>query len=118
MLIFVFDTGMWLTDGTPLAIAKAINYVSTTVYYIFNHLICLLWLMYTDYKIFESRSGLIRRIRFYAIPAAVNVVMSIASPFTGWLFIINEGNSYARGPMFPVMAFISLFYLVLAFGVS
>ena len=114
LLIFLFDTGMWLTDGNPLPAMKAVNYVSTTLYYLFNPSICFLWLLYTDFKIYESSSGLLRRTRFYAVPAIVSAIITLISPFTGWYFVIDEQNRYMRGPLFPVMAIISITYLLLA----
>ena len=118
ILIFVFDTGMWMTDGNPGSLSVAVNYISTTLYYISNPLICLLWLMYTDFKVYESRSGLFKRTLFYVIPAAVSSVLSLVSPFTQWFFIIDDANNYMRGPLFPVMAFVTLFYLTISLGIA
>lgn len=118
ILIFLFDTGMWMVDGNHLAIYRTINHIVTMLYYVSNPLICLLWLMYTDYKINESRNGLITRIRFYVIPCAISTILSIISLYTGWLFIIDKNNNYIRGPYFWIMAFVALFYLVLSFGMS
>lgn len=116
--IFFLDTGMWLSDGSQHAIARVVNCVVTPLYYVSNPLICLLWLMYTDYKINESTNGLSRRIRLYIIPCVISAVLSIISSFTGWLFIIDADNNYSRGPFFWVMAFTALFYLVLSLGLS
>lgn len=118
ILIFLFDTGMWLVDGSPLAISITINYIVTMLYYISNPLICLLWLMYTDYKINESRNGLLKRMRFYVIPFVISAVLSVISLYTGWFYSIDVNNEYMRGPYFWVMAFVALFYLVLSFGMS
>lgn len=118
IFIFLLDTGMWLLDGDPRAISIPINYVVTMLYYISNPLICLLWLMYTDYKIYESRTGLLKRILIYAIPFAINTIFSIASLFTQWLFIIDESNHYSRGPHFWIMAVAALIYLFISFGMS
>lgn len=118
LLIFLFDTGMWLADGNPLPVLRVVNYFVTTLYYIFNPLICFHWLLYTDFKIYESKSGLVKRIRFYAIPAIVSAIMSLASVLTEWLFVIDEGNNYSRGPLFLVMAFSAFFYLALACAIS
>lgn len=115
LLIFVFDTGMWLSDNQPLPALRLVNFISTTGYYLLNSLICLLWLMYTDIKIYESKAGLVQRSRFYAIPAAVCMALTIASPFTGWLFIIDESNRYIRGPLLIVMVLAALFYLGFSF---
>lgn len=116
LLIFIFDMGMWLVDGNPFWGFRIVNYVATTLYYILNPLICFLWVMYTDFKIYESRFDLLKRTRLYIIPAIVSSIMSLLSPFTKWFFIIDEGNRYVRGPLFLVMAFISFFYLVLSCG--
>ena len=118
ILIFLFDTGMWMVDGNHLAISRTVNYVVTMLYYVSNPLICLLWLMYTDYKINESRNGLLRRIRLYVIPCAINTALSLISLFSGWLYVIDTNNNYMRGPYFWVMAFVALFYLALSFGLS
>lgn len=112
LLIFLFDTGMWLANGAPGPVLKLVNYTATTLYYLFNPLICVLWLMYADIKINESKSGLRKRARLYVLPAAVCAVITLASPFTGCFFVIDGGNRYARGPLFPVMAAISISYLL------
>jgi diguanylate cyclase (GGDEF)-like protein len=118
ILIFLFDTGMWLIDGNQSAVLRTVNQAVTMLYYIANPLICLLWLLYTDYKIYESRNGLLKRARLLAIPCAISAVLSILSLFTGWLYVIDANNNYMRGPYFWIMALISLIYLVTAFGLS
>ncbi|MDF3001756.1 MAG: diguanylate cyclase, partial [Bacillota bacterium] len=47
-------------------------------------------------------------------PAAVNAALSLASIFNGHMFYLDAANIYYRGPLFPLMAVISLFYLVYA----
>ena len=118
ILIFVFDTGMWLFDGNQIEVLRTGNYIVTMLYYVCNPLICFWWLMYTDYKVYESRSDLLKRIRIYAIPCAVSTVLSMVSLYTGWFFIIDENNNYMRGPYFFVMAVISLLYLIFSFGMA
>jgi len=117
-LIFLFDAGMWLTDGRPAPAVICVNVITTTLYYILNPLICFVWLLYTDVKVYESRSALLRRVRLYVIPAAASTLMSAASPFTHWFFVIDGAGRYSRGPLFSVMACISLFYIALSFAYS
>ncbi len=118
VLIFVFDTGMWLADGNPQAAVRTLNLLVTMLYYVSNPLICLLWLTYTDFKIFESKQGLLGRVPFYAIPCGINAVLSVVSVFTGWLFTVDAKGTYARGPYFWVMAAAALVYLLLSFGLA
>jgi len=118
ILIFLLDTGMWLLDGTSYAVSGILMRFVTMLYFISNPLICFLWLLYTDYKIHESRSGLKKRVRLYAIPCIISAILSIASLFTGWLFSLDGNNTYSRGPYFWVMAVSALFYLGLSFLMS
>lgn len=118
IFICIFDTGMWIFNGDQLALSRTMNYFMTVLYYISNPLICLLWLIYTDFKIYESKKSLLRRIRFYVIPCVISMVFSLASLFTGWLFIIDKNNNYTRGPYFGVMAICALVYLLLSCGIS
>lgn len=118
ILVFVFDTGMWLIDGQQFTFARSLNYIVTTFYYILNPLICFAWLLYTDYKINENWKGLLKRIPYYVIPCAISAALSIVSVFTHWLFIIDASNVYMRGPSFWVMAVAALFYLALSLVLS
>lgn len=118
IMIFVFDTGMWLIDGNSQEGLIYANYAMTMLYYISNPLICLLWLLYTDYKIYESKEGILKRIGFYIIPGALSTTLSILSLSTGWFFTIDSNNNYMRGPFFYIMALISLLYLVVSFVLS
>nr|WP_246543001.1 GGDEF domain-containing protein [Fusibacter paucivorans] len=118
LLIFVFDTGMWLADGDPRPWMRHVMYASTILYYIFNPLICLLWVMYADFKIYESKYGLLRRMRFYVIPAIISTILSLATIKTQYYFIIDVNNHYIRGEGFPVMSILALIYLVYAVWMS
>lgn len=110
LLVFLFDSGMWLFDGNPKF--RMLNILVTTGYYLLNPVICFVWLLYTDYKIFESKAELGKRFAFYALPAVICTIMSLCSPFTGWYFVISRENQYIRGPYFYVMAMLSLGYLL------
>jgi len=114
ILIFLLDTGMWMLDGQPSVAAWAANTVVTTLYYISNPFICFIWLLYVDYKIYESRAALRRRALFYSAPLLLTTILSLISPFTGWYFVIDAQNRYTRGPYFFIMAAVSFVYLLLA----
>ncbi|MFA6809324.1 MAG: hypothetical protein WCR27_10080, partial [Eubacteriales bacterium] len=84
--VFLLDTGMWLFDENPKL--RVLNIIVTTGYYLLNPAICFVWLLYTDYKIFESKAELSKRFVFYVLPTIVCIIMSLCSPFTGWFFVI------------------------------
>lgn len=118
ILIFFFDTIMWVIDGYIFPLSRTINVVATTFYYVLNPFICLVWLLYTDYKIYENKNGLLKRLPYYLIPCVISAIFSIISPFTNWLFIIDANNVYVRGSLFWIMAVISLLYLASSFVMS
>ena len=118
LLIFIFDAGMWIADGAVFPSARMVNYIATTGYYILNPMICLLWLLYTDFKVYESRTELKKRSRFYIIPIFISTIISLLSPFTGWYFKINEKNYYTRGPLFLVIVFITFSYIAFALVIA
>ncbi|MDD4125146.1 MAG: GGDEF domain-containing protein [Eubacteriales bacterium] len=114
LIVLLFDTGMWLADGSQAAGLRTFNIFVTVVYYVLNPLMCMLCLMYADCKLYESRSGLLKRLPYYCIPAAISFVMTVLSPFTGWFFSISGDNRYTRGAFFNVMVFICFIYLLAA----
>lgn len=118
VLIFVFDTGMWLTDGVAAQGMRILDYIMTTLYYLCNPIISYLWLLYTHFRIHESKADLLRRARFYAVPLVISSVLTLASPAAGWFFVIDEENRYIRGPLFLVMAGICGVYLLLSVGMA
>lgn len=118
IVIFILDMGMWMADSKDSVVLTFVNQTVTMLYYVSNPLICLVWLLYTDYKINESKNGLIRRFRYYVIPFLINAVLSVMSLFTGWLYTIDANNTYARGPYFWVMALAALIYLLYSFGLA
>jgi len=112
LFIFLFDTGMWLSDGKKEGIFYVINYLSATMYYVLNSVLCVLWLSYTDYKIYESLIDLKKRLPFYSVPAIFCAVLSLCSPFSGWFFVIDTENIYARGDLIWIMEVVGAFYLL------
>ncbi len=51
--------------------------------------------------------------KWWYIPAAINVILSYASCFSGHMFYISSENIYSRGALFYVMIIICCFYLAL-----
>ena len=93
---------MWLVDGDHFLGAKVINYIVTLLYYISNPLICFLWLMYTDFKIHESRIGLKKRVGF-----SPNIADALALSFARPVIKrdrISDGNSGSYGASYDPTA--------------
>jgi len=69
-------------------------------FYILNPLPGFLWILYVYEFIFQNKKVFKKIFVLGSIPIMVNVVLSIASVWGGYLFIIGDGNSYQRGSLF------------------
>ncbi len=118
--ILLFDTGMWIIDGASFAGAKVINQIISCVYYLLCTAMCVGGIVYADCRIYENKPALLKRLRFYCIPAVISAVMALVTPFIadGWLFTINDENIYTRGKFFWVFTVISFFYLIVPCGMA
>ncbi|MEG0035587.1 MAG: GGDEF domain-containing protein, partial [Oscillospiraceae bacterium] len=118
VLIFFFDTAMWLVVGKSFFLAHQLNAFVTAMYYTFCPFMCFIWLLYTDFKINEDRPALLKRLKFYLAPVCISAIISLSSPLTGLYFIIDESNLYLRGKLFPLLVIIGLGYLLYAIYIS
>lgn len=95
--LFLFD-GVWvLMDGLNFRGAANINNLLNLLYFTQTGIIGLLWLIFTDYKIHENEERLQKRLKWYIIPFCVLTLMTLVSPWTGWIFSLEENNLYHRG---------------------
>jgi len=108
----VFDSGMWLIDGTAFFFSRGLNLLFSSVYYLMMPLIGLIWLLYCDYELYEGSARLRRKVRLYSLPLILSVVMILINVFTGWVFYITEDNIYTRGTLFLLQIAIAFFYLI------
>ena len=81
--------------------------------------LCLLslvyqWVMYVDLKLYKSRDQLRRRYWGLYIPVAVFSLLLIINPFTGIIFTILPGNTYASTVIYDVMMAVEFFYILLS----
>lgn len=111
IFILLLDSGMSAFNGADFKGALQLNTICTLIYYIMNPFICLMWLLYTDFKINQEKDALQKKLPIYFVPFLINLVFSILSLFNGCLFSINEENLYKRGDYFFIVAIMSLSYL-------
>lgn len=112
--ILIFDSFTWLLDGETFQSAHTLAYISNFVYYIIQPVLCLLWLIYTDYKSFGDTKKLKKRLVYYCIPTVVFIILTIVSLFTGWFFYIDSANIYHRGDYMFVCIILTFVYLAAA----
>ena len=112
--LFIADGAWILMDDLNFIGAKAINNCLNLTYFTLTGIIGLLWLMYSDYKINEDEDRLKRRLKWYAIPFVVLMVLILLSPWTGWIFSLREENFYHGGRYHVMQMIIAYGYLLWA----
>ena len=68
------------------------------------------WVPYIIFHFITSDSLKKHHRMLLTIPLAVNLLLSIISYRTGWMFWVNDQNVYSRGPLFLLNPSICLFY--------
>lgn len=118
-LVLVCDTGGWMLEHQLFPGARELLIFFDTLYFFMTGIVTFCWLRYMDYKLFSDSAGMAKRTRFYLLSLVVLSVLALATPWTGWLFYIGEGNVYCRGSLFLLHTLLSwaipLFSCVLAF---
>jgi len=116
MLYLVFDTGMYLLDGLSFNFARTLHYIFSILYYFVVPLPGLFYLLYCDNNVYND-GGIKKRLWYYLIPAAVNMLLVISTPFTKFIFFINENNLYIRGSCFWITLFLAFLYVIASYPV-
>ena len=108
----VCDLVQVLYDGTTFWYSGIIENVSIFLYYVLHCSISFIFCLYVDYELYPDTERFKKRLPFYGLPIIFNFIMCIINVFNGMYYIINENNSYERGPLFFVPIAISFGYML------
>ncbi len=114
ILLLVLDGVTWLVAGTPDPALRIVNVVASTLYYILNPLPSFFFLRFTDVVMNLSAEKQRKKMRWYAVPVVLNLLIALATPFTGWFFNIDAANVYHRGSLLSASFVLSLILLFVA----
>ncbi len=107
-----FDAFQWFFDGREGTGAAEVTF--SYLYFIPNTLVPYAWLIYCDFKILGSVSGLKRRMWMYFVPTFVSIGMVAVNGWTRGVFYFDAANHYLRGNLFPLYAVLT--YLPVLFS--
>lgn len=111
-IMLVTDLLAWLLDGFPGKTVHILLLVNHTVYYAFHTLPTTCYILYADLLLHDNPKRLKRwKTPLYSLNLLI-VLLSVASPFTGWLFTVNAQNIYERGSLFVLFAITQLLLLM------
>lgn len=97
----------WLANGHGGAFPRAVVTLADGAVMVLTVTMSLLWLGYVVYYV--TRDG--QLLRRYAVPAGVLLagvtLLTATAPLNGWVFTVDAGNAYHRGPLFLVHALLA-----------
>lgn len=65
------------------------------------------------YCVALSYMSITRRTKIIlGIPFLIEVILTLCSPVTGWMFIVNKGVLYERGPLYPLLFIEVMIYVI------
>lgn len=116
VLILITDTFTWVLDGQNTRFFRILLLFVTTLYYILNPVICMMWSLYIDFQICRDENRLKKLFPPMLIPILFNTVISILSVFYPIMFYIDANNVYHRGKYYLILVAISFCYLIYTFA--
>lgn len=114
IVMLVIDACCWLVDGTTFRFARELNYALQTIYYTFHLLLPFFWALYVEAALSTDLKAARRRLIFAGIPVALLIAFLPFNLFLGFVFTIDAGNVYHRGPGFLVYGFVTYALLIYA----
>ena len=105
MIITGAELGCFLTDNTIPE----------------NRLLCIVFNMLgfslTPFVfLVESNFGNSKKSILYYVPPLINLVMTVMSPYYGWIFLVGEDCSYHRGRFFSIYLIAFLYSVLFSMG--
>lgn len=100
-------------DGKPDTIYPIINHFSNFLFFLLNPVLPTLWLLYVHNQIFFNAEKTKKMIMPILVIFLLNSAMVVINEFSGFLYYIDSGNIYYRGPLY-ILSFMSTFILLAA----
>lgn len=111
MLVLIVEVLAWAFDGIDTQIAIIANYAFNCMLIILEPVMASMWLVYVDYKIYNSKERLKKRW-FYLQAPLFSFMLLLINIFTPIAFYLDDNNVYHRGG-FLWLSLVFVFGLVL-----
>jgi diguanylate cyclase (GGDEF)-like protein len=114
LIQLILETLTCIINGRSGISYVYISKILHTGLFVVGTLIGYLWFRFIYLWIYNKKlSLLLKRVLF--IPFIINMVITLSSPFTNYIFLISEENIYNRGTLFMVPIIIIFVYLICGF---
>lgn len=116
MILIVFDSIEWLSNLHFGAINNLVSTIIATIDYVIIPLSLILWCVYINYQVFQSKKRIRKLFLICSFPMVINALAVVISSFTGIIFYFDNKNMYHRGPLFIILAATCYFYVFYSFS--
>ncbi len=87
------ENGLWMPS-------RSMNWILNGIYYVCMTLLGYCWFLYSENVQDPARAKSKGYLFLASLPLLFIVLMVLISTKTGWLFYVDEGNHYHRGPLY------------------
>lgn len=115
LLLLVVDT-LGRCDGNPDTYFALFNQLGNFMLFLLAPALPSLWLLYLHYYIFPDKKASAWMKGFLIGVNLLNLILVVSNTFTGWLYTIDAGNIYARGPVYPLIPAMTVVLLLSSTG--
>lgn len=107
----VADTIGFLCNEKTDKASVATAFIMDTFTYVTNIVVCILWCLYVDLRLYASNRHVISTLKKICLPGAIGLVGLLINPFTGLVFVIDAEGVYQRSTAAPYYFMLTYFYL-------
>lgn len=102
--LMLLESCTWIPEEAVWEGAAFFNWVSNILYLMLDAVFAFSWFIYIysripgKEKIVEDR----KRLLLLSVPVIIQWIMMLLTPWTQWIFFVNENNGYERGSLYVV----------------
>lgn len=91
---------------------RSLSYMCNGIYFAVQASVSVVWFVYAQRELQPTWRDNILHVVLSMIPMALLFIFIMITGATGWLFSIDQGNNYHRGPLFVVHPLVCLGYMI------
>lgn len=120
IIMMVVEACTWIPDGAAWKGAGIWVWITNILYLMMNTGFAFTWFIYIYSRIpgkepaAEDRKGMF----LFALPMMFHWMIMILTPWTHWVFHVNESNTYVRGPLYGSSYLLAGGYMIFAIALA
>lgn len=112
--LLILEALTWVLDGSKENALIVSNYTVTILLFLLTPVPAVLWALYVKGQLFHDGAVFKRDLFLYSIPIITCELLTLFSPFSNLMFYFDAAHIYHRGPLYPLLAVISIYPFLIA----